>query len=311
MSSTEAEAEAEEEGADEKMCCAGCGKAEVDEIKLRKCTDCDLVRYCGIQCQRDHRLQHKGACKKRAAELRDEILFQQPESNHYGDCPICFVPLSLHRINSTLYTCCSKYICIGCNYANMMREIEQRLHPACPFCRHPLPKSQKEAEKNLMKRIEVNDPEAMCHMGTTRHKEGDFDGAFEYWTKAAKLGDADAHYNLSVMYCEGGGVEKDEKKDVYHLEEAAIGGHPEARYNLGVSEWNSGRHERAVKHCIIAANLGYDDSLKRVKEGYAAGIVSKDDFAAALRGHQAAVDATKSPQRETAEAFMRRAIKST
>eukprot|EP00985_Skeletonema_marinoi_P014022 scaffold7025_cov225-Skeletonema_marinoi.AAC.1 len=29
--------------------------------------------------------------------------------------------------------------------------------------------------------------------------------------------------------------------------------------------------------------------------------VSKDDFAAALRAHQAAVDATKSPQREAAE----------
>ena len=31
------------------------------------------------------------------------------------------------------------------------------------------------------------------------------------------------------------------------------------------------------------------------------GLVNKDDFAAALRAHQAAVDATKSPQREAAE----------
>jgi hypothetical protein len=35
------------------------------------------------------------ACKKRAAELRDEILFKQPENTHLGDCPICFLPLSL------------------------------------------------------------------------------------------------------------------------------------------------------------------------------------------------------------------------
>ena len=34
-----------------------------------------------------------------------------------------------------------------------------------------------------------------------------------------------------------------------------------------------------------------------------AGYVSKDDFAVALRGHQAAVDATKSPQREEAAEF--------
>ena len=67
-----------EEEADEMMCCAGCGKAEVDDIKLRTCTACKSVRYCGIQCQKDHRSKHKRECKKRAAELRDEILFRQP-----------------------------------------------------------------------------------------------------------------------------------------------------------------------------------------------------------------------------------------
>ena len=32
-------------------------------------------------------------------------------------------------------------------------------------------------------------------------------------------------------------------------------------------------------------------------------LVSKEDFEAALRGHQAAVDATKSQQRDAAEVF--------
>jgi ribosomal protein L9 len=58
--------------------------------------------------------------------------------------------------------------------------------------------------------------------------------------------------------------------------------------------------ERAVKHMIIAANLGSDDSIKALKQGYIHGFISKDDFAAALRAHQAAIDATKSPQREEA-----------
>ena len=45
--------------ADEMMCyCAGCGKAEVDEIKLKECTDCDLVRYCSDTCHREHRPKH-------------------------------------------------------------------------------------------------------------------------------------------------------------------------------------------------------------------------------------------------------------
>jgi hypothetical protein len=73
--------------------------------------------------------------------------------------------------------------------------------------------------------------------------------------------------------------------------------------NLGCAEWENGRLDRAVKHFIIAAKLGHDGSLYALKEGYKDGIVSKEDFASALRAHQAAVNATKSPQREEAEAF--------
>eukprot|EP00985_Skeletonema_marinoi_P003294 scaffold1373_cov134-Skeletonema_marinoi.AAC.4 len=71
------------------MFCASCGTAENENIRLKKCNACKSVRYCGVQCQKDHRPQHKRACKKRVAELRDEILFKQPESRHWGDCPIC------------------------------------------------------------------------------------------------------------------------------------------------------------------------------------------------------------------------------
>jgi len=56
-----------------------------------------------------------------------------------------------------------------------------------------------------------------------------------------------------------------------------------------------------VKHHIIAAKLGYDGSVGALKDLFKYGLVSKGDFALALRGHQAAVDATKSPQRKAAE----------
>lgn len=90
---------------------------------------------------------------------------------------------------------------------------------------------------------------------------------------------------------------------MYHLEEAAIKGHPVARHDLGYLEKESGRFGRAVKHFIISAKLGNSDSLHAVKLLYKAGFESKDGFAAALRGHKAAVDATKSDQREEAYAF--------
>ncbi len=45
------------------------------------------------------------------------------------------------------------------------------------------------------------------------------------------------------------------EKVINHLEAAAIGGHPNARYDLGCMEWNwnNNKAERAVKHWIIGA----------------------------------------------------------
>jgi len=200
-----------------------------------------------------------------------------------------------------MMSCCCKLICDGCDCANVIREQEEKLDHTCPFCRHPTPKSEEEGNRNVMTRIEANDPYALRHMGRERWGEGDYDGAFEYWTKAAGLGNIDSHYQLSVMYRKGQCVEKDEKKELHHLEQAAIGGHPDARNNLACFEWENSRHDRALQHWIVAAKLGDDVSMKMVKEGFQEGLVSKEDFAAALRAHHAVVDATKSPQRVAAE----------
>jgi TPR repeat protein len=161
-----------------------------------------------------------------------------------------------------------------------------------------------------MKRVEKNDLVAMRYMGGMRLDEGDYESAFEYYTKAAELGDAHAHYCLSVMYRLGQGVEKDEKKEVYHLEEAAFGGHVDARYNLGCHEEMNGRMERAMKHFIIAANMGDKESMKVLWKYHARGFVKKEALTATLRTHHAAVDATKSPQREEAEEFHKKSQRS-
>ena len=285
--------------------CASCGIAEIDEIKLKTCTACKSLRYCSVECQKKHRPQHKRACKKRMAELRDELLFKQPESSSLGDCPICCLPLPIDSQKSVLMTCCSKTICNGCDYANQARQrgllIPQE--PSCAFCREPIATTEEEYDAMLMKRIEKNDPVAMWQMGGRRDDEGDYIGAFEYYTKAAELGNAMAHYNLSIMYDLGDGVEKDEKKQVYHLEVAAIGGDVKARHNLGCHEEINGRMERAVKHWFIAANMGHEGSTKAPWKCYARGSVKKDDLTMTLRAHQAAVNAAKSPQREEAEEF--------
>ncbi len=172
----------------------------------------------------------------------------------------------------------------------------------CPFCRTPVSSGHEDDRKKLMKRVKANDPAALSHIGTDCYIERDYDAAFEYFTKAAELGDSKGHFQLGGMYMKGYGVEKDEEKAVYHWEKAAIGGHHKARHNLAVIEEENGNTERAVKHYIIAANLGYEDSMKVLWDMFKDGFVSKMDLEAALRTHQAAIDATKSPQREVAEA---------
>ena len=299
--------------------CASCGIAAVDDIKLKMCDGgCDLVKYCSDKCRDEHREQHGDECKKRKVELHDKQLFTQPDSSHMGECPICCLPLSLDPSKSMLNACCCKTICNGCLYANARRENEQGLENRCVYCREPAEIEQEESDRRLMKRIKKNDPVALMWVGTKRHAEGNYRKALEYLTKAAELGNMDAHCKLSMMYHSGDGVEKDEKKEVYHLEQAAIGGHPQARNNLsckevinshimgeqlGDAKMKNDYLKRAAKHALINANLGFDPSLKFVKNMFVQGIVSKEDYAAALRGCQAAVDATKSAERSTAEAF--------
>eukprot|EP00986_Skeletonema_menzelii_P014644 scaffold9868_cov119-Skeletonema_menzelii.AAC.3 len=281
--------------------CANCGKAAVDDVKLKKCA-CKLVQYCSIDCQKDHRPKHKKACKKQMGEIRDKTIFSQPDISHFGDCPICLLPLPVGPGKWMLNSCCSKRICIGCDYTNKLREVEQRLQQKCPFCREPIRKTDEEIEQDEMKRVQANDPIALCQMGKKCYFGGDYDGAFKYWTKSAELGNMDGHYELSCLYHQGRGVEMNKKKEVHHLEQAAIGGHLNARYNLGCEENRNGRIDRMFKHFIIAAKLGDDGALDEVKKGFQRGQVSKEDYAATLRGHQAALDETKSEQRVAAEA---------
>src|SRR5210317_749330 len=170
MSAEEAVAAADE-------VCASCGTAAVDDVKLKKCA-CNLVKYCSVACQKNHRPQHKKMCKKRLVELRDrdKIFFTEPDESHMGECPICCLPLPLDPKKSTFMSCCSKSICNGCQYTNRMREIEEGLQQRCAFCREPAPESMEEVDKRIMKRIkENNDPAAMRQMGKHHYNEGDYE----------------------------------------------------------------------------------------------------------------------------------------
>ena len=141
--------------------CANCGKGEEAGIKLKACTACKLVKYCGRECQIAHRPQHKKSCKKRAKELHDEKLFKQPPPEE--DCPICFLRLPYLESGSTYMPCCGKELCTGCVHAFQSR-VTKRKDDKCPFCRAPTPESDEEIIKRLEKRMELNDAEAIYNM---------------------------------------------------------------------------------------------------------------------------------------------------
>lgn len=127
--------------------CANCGKAAVDNIILKICTACKLVKYCSVECQKNHRSKHKKDCKKRAAEIRDDRLFTQPDESYLGECPICCLPLPLDYTKRLMNPCCCKLICNGCSRAIYLREREQGLEHKCLFCREPVPETGEEADE--------------------------------------------------------------------------------------------------------------------------------------------------------------------
>lgn len=48
--------------------CATCHVVETKEIRFKSCSRCKTVKYCSKECQTSHWREHKGECKKRAAE---------------------------------------------------------------------------------------------------------------------------------------------------------------------------------------------------------------------------------------------------
>ena len=290
----------------EDICCANCGVSAIDDIKLKDCDGgCDLVKYCSDVCQNNNKEQHEEECKKRKIKLRDKDLFTQPEGSHWGECPICCLSMPIDPRQSAFMGCCSQLICHGCARANAKREMEMGLEERCVFCREPALKSKEQLDKMIMERVKKNEPAAMRHIAKKRYHEGDYKTALEYYTKAAELGDADAHGCLGDLYNKGQVVEKDKEKYIYHLEEAAMRGHINARHNLGHEEVMNERYERARRHFIIAANLGCNESLTNLRLLYTHGHASKEDYADALHAYKAAVDATKSSERDKAEAAMK------
>ena len=284
------------------MNCAACGK---EGGNLNTCNKCKMVKYCNAACKKKHRTKHMKACKKRVAELHDEALFKEhppPE-----ECPICFLPLPMFANETIFHSCCGKRICSGCTYAMDEEARGRGKIGLCPFCRTPEPTSQEEV-KRIKKLMEADNAYAFYVLASyyDRGVKGmpqDYEKANELYLRAGELGCSNACYNLGISYSfHGNGVEVDKKKAKHYYELAAMNGDMNARHNLGCMEGQAGNEHRAHKHFIIAAKAGYKKSLDYVKEGFVNGIVTKEEYANALRAYQSRQDLMKSDMRDKAMA---------
>ena len=179
----------------------------------------------------------------------------------------------------------------------------------CAFCRTPTHSSNEEGIERIRKLMDNGNADAYNQLACY-YAEGsngmpqDWAKANELWLKAGELGCASGYFNLGNSY-DGSGVEVDTEKAKYYYELAAIGGDTDARHNLGCIEKGTGNHYRAMKHFVIAAKSGDNESLDKVKKGFRVGRVTKDEYENTLRAYQKSQDEMKSEARDTANAFLR------
>jgi len=283
--------------------CANCGKGEEESGKLKACTACDMVKYCNRDCQIAHRPQHKKECRKRAAELHDEALFKEVEPE---ECPICLLPLPFEPRHSIFRYCCGKRICSGCMWA-VMDEAESRgkqLHKGevgiCAFCRTRPAFNKEEIMKRLNKLMESGNGEAYYEYSKYIAPQ-DLKKKSELYLKAGVLGYVGAYFELGEIYMENrGGFIMDKKKAKYYHELAAMNGHVGSRIKLGLMEMegHACNYNRAAKHYLVAAKAGSEKAINAVKEFFKEGIITKDEYANALRAYHEQQLERKSVQRD-------------
>ena len=243
--------------------------------------------------------------KKRAAESKDEQLYGQGHKRPESDfCPICTLPIPLRMNNhAVVAVCCMKSICHGCNIAAQKRGMSN-----CAFCRTPIPANDADRLAMVMLRVEKKDPAAIRHLGQIYFfgelgMQKDMRKAVELYTEATELGSIEALFNLGNAYELGEGVGKDKAKAVHLLAKAAMQGHVESRHKLGFLEADEGNYDRAVRHFLISAKMGLNESVENIKRIFMGGQATKEQYAQALKGYQNAVEEMKSHDRDQAKSI--------
>jgi len=105
--------------------------------------------------------------------------------------------------------------------------------------------------------------------GYQSYLKGDYRAAYDEWLPLAKLGDAEAQYNLGVMYDQGACVDRDLTKAASWYRKAAEQGFTDAQTNLGMMYYRGegvpGDRTEAAKWFQLAADKGDTEAVALLK----------------------------------------------
>ena len=138
--------------------------------------------------------------------------------------------------------------------------------------------------------------------GHTAFEAKRYQEAHSLWKPLAEAGDAEAQYNLGLLYMNGLGVEKNERTALWWFTRAAQQGLADAQYNAGVMFYlGKGVYpsqKTAVEWWQLAVEKGHANAQNNLAIMYAFGYAVKKDpakavelwTAAAEQGHPDAMD---------------------
>ena len=259
--------------------------------------------------------------KKLEEELEGADLFAPLPPTE--DCAVCLVPLSHVQSESIYQTCCGNTICKACvmehqesiKKQNEEKNTGKKVAFTCPFCRELLiggltTEAVKKEYARLQARFLQNDHNAFTLLGNiyrrgTRETPKDDMKALDCFIRAVELGSPEACGCIASHCIDGNGVNVNRERASLFGRVGALRGHITARHAIGISEYESGNHEIAIRHWKIAAEAGHQPSLNNLRCIYNADgkmpgkeFVSNEEMDAVYRsGHEAQLE-VKSEERE-------------
>ena len=120
-------------------------------------------------------------------------------------------------------------------------------------------------------------------------QSGDYKTALAEWTPLAEQGDADAQFNLGIMYAYGQGVSENHTTAVKWYTKAADQGRVKAQFNLGnmyrIGEGVQKNYKTAVKWYTLAAEQGFSKAQTSLGNMYSGAAGVRKDYVRAYMWH--------------------------